>query len=34
MIEDMGKDVVILLFNVLSKILVKVIEYCKYYVDN
>lgn len=34
MIEDIGKDVVILLFNVLSKIFVKVIEYCKYYVDN
>lgn len=34
MIEDISKDVFILLLNVLSKILVKVIEYYKQYVDN
>lgn len=34
MIEDTGKDAVIPLPNVSSKILAKVIEYCKYHVDN
>lgn len=31
-IEDMENDVLVLLLNVNLKILIKVIEYCKYYV--
>lgn len=34
MIEDTGKDAIVPLPNVSSKILAKVIEYCKYHVDN
>lgn len=33
MIEDMNKDIVIQLPNILSKILTKVIKYCKYQVN-